>query len=69
MRDAEGRRRERIDDAGRLRELRLAALEPPPERPVRTKRQPPNLTFLRGLAAKNRDRAVKRVLEAFDAAA
>lgn len=65
---AQERQKELIADANRLRELRLAALEAPQERPVKIKAQAPNLTFLRSIAAKNKERAVKRILELFDAA-
>ena len=58
----------RLDDAHHLRELRLAALEPPPVPPVRTQAAQPNLAFLRALAAKNKERAIALVLEEFHAA-
>jgi hypothetical protein len=65
---AQERQKQLVADAARLRELRLGALEAPQERAVKIKAQPPNLAFLRTIAAKNKERAVRRVLELFDAA-
>ncbi len=69
VREAQERQHERLADAQRLQELRLAALEPPKETAVRVREQPPNLIYLRRLAAQRKERAVARILEEFRAAA
>jgi len=66
--EAQERAKQAIVDVQKVRELRLKAITPPEDRTQKTKRQDVNTALLTALAARNKETAIKRILEEFHAA-
>ncbi len=68
LKEAQERAHQAVADAQKVRELRMKAITPPDDRTQKSKRQSVNTAFLTALAARNKEAAIKRIMEDFDAA-
>ncbi len=68
LKEAQERAQQAVADAQKVRELRMKAITLPEDRTQKSKRQGINTALLTTLAARNKEAAIKRIMEEFDAA-